>query len=63
MEMSLTVYDRWGEKVFETTNKNDCWDGTFRGRDQNTGVFIYYLSARTIEGETINRQGNVTLLR
>ncbi|MEZ5172305.1 MAG: gliding motility-associated C-terminal domain-containing protein [Bacteroidia bacterium] len=63
VEMSLTVYDRWGEKVFETTNKNDCWDGTFRGRDQNTGVFIYYLSARTIEGETINRQGNVTLLR
>jgi gliding motility-associated-like protein len=62
-QMSLTIYNRWGEKVFESADKNACWDGTFKGQDQNTGVFIYYLNARTVYGETINRQGNVTLLR
>jgi len=62
-QMSLTIYNRWGEKVYESSDKNACWDGTFRGQDQNTGVFIYYLNARTVYGETINRQGNVTLLR
>jgi gliding motility-associated-like protein len=62
-QLSLTIYNRWGEKVYESSDKNACWDGTFRGQDQNTGVFIYYLNARTVYGETINRQGNVTLLR
>ena len=61
--MELVIYNRWGEKVFESKNKNECWDGTFRGEELNTGVFIYYLSANTITGESISKQGNLTLLR
>jgi len=61
--MELTIFNRWGEKVFISTNINDCWDGTFKGKDVNTGVFIYYLNAKLIDGEELNKQGNVTLLR
>jgi gliding motility-associated-like protein len=61
--MSLSIYNRWGEKVFETSNKNECWDGNYRGETLNSGVFIYYLNADLITGESLNKQGNITLFR
>ncbi|MES2850026.1 MAG: LamG-like jellyroll fold domain-containing protein, partial [Bacteroidota bacterium] len=30
-ELQFVIYNRWGEKVFFTTNPNDCWDGTYKG--------------------------------
>ena len=61
--MTLSIYNRWGEKVFVSTSIDDCWDGTFNGKALNTGVYIYYLTAELITGETLNKQGNLTLLR
>jgi gliding motility-associated-like protein len=61
--MSLKVYTRWGELVFETGRTGDCWDGTHKGEDLNPGVYIYYLDAELITGEKMNKQGNVTLIR
>jgi gliding motility-associated-like protein len=61
--MTLSIFDRWGEKVFVSTSIDECWDGTFKGKELNTGVYIYYLTAELITGETLNKQGNLTLLR
>lgn len=61
--MTLTVYNRWGEKVFVSTNPDDCWDGNFRGQPLNTGVYVYYLEAELITGESLSKQGNLTLMR
>lgn len=61
--MTLNVFNRWGEKVYESRNPDDCWDGTFRGQQLNTGVYVFYLEAKLITGETLNRQGNLTLIR
>jgi gliding motility-associated-like protein len=61
--MTLSVFDRWGEKVFVSTSLDACWDGTYKGKALNTGVYIYYLEAELITGETLNKQGNLTLLR
>lgn len=57
------VYDRWGEKVFETNNKSIGWDGTFRGRDCDPAVFVYYLEAKCPGGKEYFKKGNVTLIR
>jgi gliding motility-associated-like protein len=38
----LVVFDRWGEKVFETDNKDVGWDGTYKGKKLNAGVYTYY---------------------
>ncbi len=35
------IFDRWGEKVFETTDPEEGWDGTFRGKDMAPGVYLY----------------------
>lgn len=66
--LSLRVFDRWGEMVYEATNiaPNDepnGWDGTFRGRDMNTGVFIYVAEIQFIDGITEVFKGDLSLLR
>ncbi len=64
-EMSLfQVFNRWGEKVFETTNPSQGWDGTYKGQILNRGVFVYYIEANcSSNGETIIKTGDVTLIR
>lgn len=59
----LVIYNRWGNKVFETEQLNDAWDGTFKGDPQNAGVFIYMLEGVFINGKTFTESGDITLIR
>ncbi len=61
--LSFIVYDRWGEKVFETADPTQCWNGVFRGELMNSAVFVYFLRADLLDGSTITKKGNVTLER
>jgi gliding motility-associated-like protein len=61
--MIFYVYDRWGEKVFESTALENGWDGTFRGKPMNPGVFVYYVEATFLNGTTSTLKGDVTLIR
>lgn len=60
---NLQVFNRWGEKVFESEQKEHCWDGTYGGILQNDAVFMYQFSATLINGEKVVKKGNVTLVR
>lgn len=57
------IYNRWGNMVFETTDINEGWDGTFNGEQQPVGVYVYTIEAVSHNGEAIRKQGNVTLLK
>lgn len=59
----LAIYDRWGEKVFETSDMNVGWDGTFRGMQCDPGVFDYYLKVTCINDMEFIKKGNITLIR
>ncbi len=61
--MTFSIYDRWGNKVFESTDPKACWDGTHKGQPLDPAVFVYHLSATMISGESFERQGNITLVR
>jgi|JI9StandDraft_2_1071091.scaffolds.fasta_scaffold06496_3 gliding motility-associated-like protein len=61
--MSFSIYDRWGYKVFESTDPNTCWDGTYNGQALDAAVFVYHLIATLTSGESLARQGNITLIR
>lgn len=63
VEMKYAIYDRWGEKVFETEDQSECWDGTFRGQKLNSGVFAFKFTATLVDGSIINQSGNLTLVR
>jgi len=62
-EMHLLVYNRWGQKVFESRDQNLTWDGYFNGRLVEPDVFAYYLEVRCVNGLEYRKQGNVMLLR
>ena len=38
----LLIYNRWGQKVFETNNPSQSWDGNFNGQPQAIGVYVWY---------------------
>ncbi len=57
------IYNRWGNKVFETSDIDKGWDGTFNGTPQPFDVYIYEVSATTSEGAPFVKHGNVTLIR
>ncbi|MBI4649385.1 MAG: gliding motility-associated C-terminal domain-containing protein, partial [Bacteroidia bacterium] len=59
----FAVYDRWGEKVFETTDIDTGWDGTYRGKPMNPAVFVYYVTGKFENGDEIKISGNVALVR
>lgn len=60
-----TVYNRWGEVMWETTNPADCWDGSNQKTKQPMPAGVYYISIGSIvkEGEAYTNHGNVTLVR
>lgn len=60
---SFTVYNRWGNKVFETTDINQGWDGSFNGKPQPAGVYVYVIEAIADTGAPVRKTGNVTLIR
>jgi gliding motility-associated-like protein len=61
--MNFTIYDRWGEKVFITEDQSICWDGTFRGKPMNSGVYVYIFEGTLLTGEKVEKKGNITLVR
>jgi gliding motility-associated-like protein len=62
-EVYWAVYNRWGQKVFETNDPAGAWDGTFKGAPQPVESYGYYLRVRCLGGTVTEKKGNVTLLR
>jgi gliding motility-associated-like protein len=60
---NFTIFNRWGNKVFTTSNIDQGWDGTYNDKPQPAGVYIYTIEAVTDNGKTFTKQGNVTLIR
>lgn len=56
------IFNRWGEKVFETNNVNQCWNGQYKGQPADAGGYVYYIKSINLCGETI-KKGNVLLIR
>lgn len=61
--MTLQVYNRWGQQVFETNDQSIGWDGSFKGADLPPDVYGYYLQCVCADGSTLRTKGNITLLR
>lgn len=61
--MTFQVFNRWGQKVWETTDQTVGWDGTFDGKPLTTGVFVYRLEGKDYNGKGYSLKGNVSLIR
>jgi len=61
--LKFTIYDRWGNTVYESTDFNASWDGKYKNKLMDAGVFVYALSAALLNGDEIIKKGNITLVR
>ena len=58
----FTVYNRFGNKVFSTYDPNECWNGQYKYKDAEVGIYFYYLTGETNCGEII-KKGDIMLMR
>jgi gliding motility-associated-like protein len=61
--MLLRIYDRWGELVFETNSKTSGWNGTYKNKPVDPGVFVYYLDVICFDEQKFFKKGNITVIR
>jgi gliding motility-associated-like protein len=59
----MQIFDRWGEKLFETTDLHTGWDGTFKGKICPSGVYVVKFDLAGSIQEPIERIGSVNLIR
>lgn len=63
IELEFNIFNRWGERIFHTTNPADCWNGKWRGVEQKTDVYVYWIRAKTVCDPLVFRKGVITLIR
>lgn len=61
----LTIFNRWGEKVFDNTNPSILWNGKINGNgsDASDGTYYYILNVNDPNGKSITKKGSLTLIR
>lgn len=63
VEFHAYIFNRWGQKLYEWTNIDGGWDGTYRGNDVKQGTYFVLVKAKGADGETYNIRKDVNLLR
>lgn len=59
----MAIYDRWGEKVFETSSASSGWDGSYKGKTVAPDVYVYYVEATCYNKAVFKKKGNITVIR
>jgi gliding motility-associated-like protein len=62
-DVIMRIYNQWGELIFETKDINKGWDGTWKGRPQAVGVYVYVAQVTFYNNATMKRKGTVNLIR
>lgn len=57
------IFNRWGEKIFFTTDLTKFWDGTHHGKNAGVGTYVYKITVNTKNGQTKELIGHVNLIR
>jgi gliding motility-associated-like protein len=62
-KIKFIIWNRWGQKVFETNDRNIGWDGKFKGVIQPMDVYAYTIDAEFFDGTKTTKKGDITLIR
>ncbi len=67
IKVELDIFDRWGNHIFHGDTPNEHWDGTFRGKHLDSGVYVWQVKIEgyNADGTTFSttKAGNVTMIR
>lgn len=59
----LSVYSRWGQKIFEITDPKTGWNGTYNNIPQPLGTYAWVIALKNLEGKFETSKGTVLLIR
>lgn len=62
-KMRFIIWNRWGQKVFETANRLEGWNGRVKGVVQPMDVYAYTLDVEFFDGTKATKKGDITLIR
>lgn len=62
-DYSMTIWDRYGGKIFETHDPNGSWDGTNGGKPVDQGGYAYLITFTALDGTPVTRSGIVMFLK
>ncbi|MDW3195325.1 MAG: PKD domain-containing protein [Cytophagales bacterium] len=61
--LEFRVFNRWGEMIFSTNNMEEGWDGKYNGRLQKSDTYVYKVRAIGVDGEEVNLEGYLNLVK
>jgi len=62
-DIKFMIFNRWGEKVYETQQLGEGWNGTYKGEQCRPGTYVYYIKTTYDDGDQEEKEGSVTLIR
>jgi gliding motility-associated-like protein len=58
----FSIYNRWGQRIFDTTDPNKGWDGRIGGHDMDTGTYVWVCTYQFPGDKKVNAKGDFTLI-
>ncbi|MBU2019601.1 MAG: gliding motility-associated C-terminal domain-containing protein [Bacteroidetes bacterium] len=62
-DFNLLIFNRWGEVVFDTKDKDQAWDGTYASKIVQDGTYTWKVQFKTLEGQRMIKTGFVLVMR
>lgn len=62
-QFNMAIYNRWGQKIFESSDIYKGWNGSYKGTPASTGTYIWIIALTDAEGKTQNAKGSILLIR
>jgi gliding motility-associated-like protein len=60
---TMTIFSRWGQQLFETSDMVNGWNGTINGQLAAAGQYTYLVTYKSLEGKDYTKRGTVMLVR
>jgi gliding motility-associated-like protein len=61
--VSISVFNRWGERVFVSNDLDFAWDGHYKGQMQEPGLYVYTLDVVFSDDHSVNKTGSISLIK
>ncbi len=62
-KVEMTIFDRWGEKLYYSADQLKGWDGTYKGVEVKQDVYPYLINYTSLDGKKHTKTGHVTLMK
>lgn len=63
ISFKCTIFNRWGNKLYEFADPSEGWDGKYNGRYVSPGVYFYVIVAQGADGTVYKRGGDINVLK